>query len=119
MVAFSGSDDARTCVRWEPRIRREKHINALKTQFPGIEERLVREKFMDWPNDPWTHASYYFPRVNEVTKWGPFWKAGYGEWLHFAGEHTCYAFMGYMEGALSSGFRLARRLGAQDGLFPA
>ena len=28
--------------------------------------------------------------------------------LHFAGEHTCYAFVGYMEGALNSGASLAR-----------
>ena len=29
------------------------------------------------------------------------------------------AFMGYMEGALSSGYRLARRLAVRDGIFPA
>ena len=28
--------------------------------------------------------------------------------LHFAGEHTNYAFVGYMEGALGSGVALAR-----------
>jgi hypothetical protein len=30
--------------------------------------------------------------------------------LMFAGEHTSYAFIGYMEGALSSGVRVARML---------
>ena len=30
--------------------------------------------------------------------------------LHFAGEHTCYAFMGFMEGALNSGVRAAARI---------
>jgi monoamine oxidase len=74
---------------------------------------------MNWPKEDWTEASYYFPRVNEVTTWGPFWKAGYGDWLHFAGEHTCYAFVGYMEGALSSGYRLARKLAVRDKIFPA
>jgi hypothetical protein len=34
--------------------------------------------------------------------------------LHFAGEHTCFAFMGYMEEALAPGFRLARRLAVRD-----
>jgi monoamine oxidase len=76
-------------------------------------------KFINWPEEEWTMASYYFPRLNEVTTWGPFWKAGYGGWLHFAGEHTSYAFMGYMEGALSSGYRLARRLAIRDGVLPA
>jgi len=29
-------------------------------------------------------------------------------------EHTCYAFIGYMEGALNSGYRIARRLAVRD-----
>jgi len=37
--------------------------------------------------------------------------------LHFvAGEHVCYAFVGYMEGALNSGRALAHRLARKDGL---
>ena len=28
----------------------------------------------------------------KVSAWGPFWKTGYLDWLHFAGEHTSYAF---------------------------
>jgi monoamine oxidase len=70
---------------------------------------------MDWPKEPWTEGAYYFPRVAEVTEWGPFFKEGHENWLHFAGEHTCFAFVGYMEGALNSGYRLARRLAERDG----
>jgi len=36
--------------------------------------------------------------------------------LHFAGEHTCYKFVGYMEGALNSGVALAARIAARDGV---
>jgi monoamine oxidase len=39
--------------------------------------------------------------------------------LHFAGEHTCYAFVGYMEGALDSGAAVARRLAGRDGVIEA
>jgi monoamine oxidase len=35
--------------------------------------------------------------------------------LHFAGEDTCYAFIGYMEGALQSGLRVAEKLARRDG----
>jgi monoamine oxidase len=73
---------------------------------------------MDWPRKLFTQGSYYFPAPKEVSSWGPFWKTGYLNWLHFAGEHTCCAFMGYMEGALSSGFRLAHRLAVRDRLLP-
>ena len=119
MVAFSGADDARDCVQWRDKQRRAKYMRTLSVVYPGIRKRLIKDKFMNWPKEKWTEASYYFPRVNEVTKWGPYWKAGYGNWLHFAGEHTSYAFMGYMEGALTSGYRLARRLAVQDKLLPA
>ena len=74
---------------------------------------------MNWPRKLFSQGSYYFPAPKEVSAWGPFWKTGYLDWLHFAGERTSYAFMGYMEGALSSGFRLAHRLAVRDKLLPA
>jgi monoamine oxidase len=55
-----------------------------------------------------------FLRLGEVTTCGPWLNAGVGR-LHFAGEHTCYAFVGYMEGALNSGLRAARRLAVEPG----
>jgi monoamine oxidase len=47
--------------------------------------------------------------------WGPKLSDGYEGKVHFAGEHTCYVFTGYMEGALQSGYRLARKLVHRDG----
>jgi monoamine oxidase len=119
MVAFSGSIDAEECAAWADDERKAKYIGAMQNPYPGIGQQIRKTEFMNWPSQDWTKASYYFPRRNEVTEWGPFWRAGYGGWLHFAGEHTSYAFMGYMEGALSSGYRLARRLAVRDKLLPA
>ena len=65
---------------------------------------------MDWPSDPWVKASYSFPAPGEVTTLGPLLQQAAGGRIHLAGEHTCYAFVGYMEGALQSGARLARKL---------
>lgn len=120
MVAFSGAEDADQCSSWSEKERRNKYVEALRHAYPGIGKEIRgRLKFMDWPKEEWAKASYYFPRINEVTAWGPFWKTGYDDWLHFAGEHTCYAFVGYMEGALSSGYRLARQLAVRDRIFAA
>jgi monoamine oxidase len=119
MVAFSGSTDADRCVAWTDQERREQYVNALQSPYPGIAGEIRNDQFMNWPNEKWTAASYYFPRTGEVTSWGPFWRAGYGGWLHFAGEHTSYAFMGYMEGALSSGYRLAKNLAVRDKILAA
>jgi len=49
-----------------------------------------------------------------VTTLGPQLRQGFGH-LHFAGEHTCYQFVGYMNGALRSGIDLAKRLARRDG----
>ena len=47
---------------------------------------------------------------------GPLLREGVNGRLHFAGEHTCYAFVGYMEGALNSGAAVAKRLAVRDGV---
>jgi monoamine oxidase len=112
MVAFSGARHADECGRWRPAVRRAKYLKSLEAPYPLIGREFDDGEFKDWPREPWSLGSYYFPRRHEVTRWGPFWKDGYKGWLHFCGEHTSFAFAGYMEGALSSGFRLARRLAA-------
>jgi len=119
VVAFSGSHDADQCVAWPSNQRDQNYLDAMGKLYPGINQQIRKQKFMNWPQELWTLASYYFPRLGEVTTWGPFWKVGYDGWFHFAGEHTCYAFMGYMEGALASGYRLARKLAVRDQIFPA
>jgi monoamine oxidase len=70
---------------------------------------------MNWPSDPQTLAGYSFPAPGQVTTVGPLLAKGLGR-LHFAGEHACYKFVGYMEGALTSGATVALRLATRDGL---
>jgi hypothetical protein len=60
-------------------------------------------------------ASYAFPAPLEILRCGPVFESGIGD-LDFAGEHTCYAFVGYMEGALQSGIRACNRVMVKDGL---
>ena len=66
-------------------------------------------RFMDWPSDPWVKGSYSFPAPGEVTTLGPQLQQPLGGRVFLAGEHTCYAFVGYMEGALQSGARAAKK----------
>jgi monoamine oxidase len=48
---------------------------------------------------------------------GPILYNGLGR-LHFAGEHTSFAFQGYMEGGLNSGAEVAKRIALRDGVVP-
>lgn len=70
--------------------------------------------FVDWHKNPWTLGSYSFPRPNEVMRVGELLRTPFHGRLHFAGEHTCYAFPGYMEGALQSRLRAAEQIAVRD-----
>jgi len=115
MVAFSGGTAADTCREWAPAQRTENYLLELQKVYKGIRPSFVRARFMDWPSDPWVKASYSFPAPGQVTTQGPTFRQGLGR-LHFAGEYCSYAFMGYMEGALSSGAAAARRIASRDGI---
>lgn len=115
LTAFSSATVAETIRQWKAGERTEKYLDVLERLYPGIREQFVQGRFMDWPGDPWTQAGYSFPAPGQVTTVGPILRQGL-ERLHFAGEHTCLAFVGYMEGALNSGVTLARRLAKRDGV---
>ena len=102
-------------IAWSPEERQARYLEALEPVFPGIGNHLVAAKFINWHDDPFARGSYSFPAPGQVTSIGPILQKGLGR-LHFAGEHCCPAFVGYMEGALQSSVRLARRLAERDGV---
>jgi monoamine oxidase len=114
-VAFAGAGDAATLRRWGNKRRRE-ILKRLTAIYPRAGYRAGSGAFADWLDDPWTLGSYSFPSQHEVTRVGPLLHRSFEGRLHFAGEHTCYAFTGYMEGALRSGLRVAEQLARRDGV---
>lgn len=115
LVVFSGGPAAEVTRAWSPATRIEQHVATLEKMYRGIRPAFVRARYMDWPGDAWTKASYSFPAPGQVTQQGPTLREGIGR-LHFAGEHSSYGFMGYMEGALESGAAAARRIAQRDGV---
>jgi monoamine oxidase len=112
LVAFSGANDAAECRSWH--ARKSMYLRTLATVYPNISESCQKGLFMDWPGKKWTLGSYSFPKPGEVTRVGPLLRSGFKGRVHFAGEHTCYAFVGYMEGALRSGLRVAEQIARRD-----
>jgi monoamine oxidase len=110
MVAFSGARSADELLAMTDQQVKKRIGGIMELVYPRYEKSVKKTELVRWPKKKWTMASYYFPRVGDVMKWGPNWKKGIGGWLHFAGEHTCFAFPGYMEGALQSGYRIARKI---------
>ncbi len=113
LVGFSGGPPAdRARQQWATQ-KDAAYTQALSEIYPAYAQNFVRGRFMDWPGEMWTGAGYSFPAPRQVTTVGPILHAGLGQ-LHFAGEHACYKFVGYMEGALNSGVAVAKRLVARD-----
>jgi monoamine oxidase len=112
VVAFSGGPAADTCRSWTAAERTPNYLAALSKFYPGIGASFERARFMDWPSDVWVKGSYSFPAPGEVTTIGPQLQQPLAGRVFLAGEHTCYAFVGYMEGALQSGARAAKRIAA-------
>jgi monoamine oxidase len=116
MVAFSGADHAEQLSQYAHDADALEHVIAnLRQTYKELPVELASSEFVNWPKRDWAWASYSFPRCGDITTWGPMFSEGYAGKLHFAGEHTCYAFTGYMEGALQSGYRMARKLTLRDG----
>jgi monoamine oxidase len=114
-ISFS-SASVSEAVRAMPKEQRDELMKAsLERVYPGYSENFVSARFMNWPSDPWVLGAYSFPGPGQVTTLGPILREGFPR-LHFAGEHTCYKFVGYMEGGLCSGAETARRLALRDGV---
>jgi monoamine oxidase len=110
MVAFSGGPSADACRAWSPAERDANYARELAAVYRSLPGALARRRFMDWPSDPLVKGSYSFPAPGEVTHVGPQLQQPLAGRVFLAGEHTCYAFVGYMEGALQSGARAAARI---------
>lgn len=115
LVAFSGGPAADQCLAVAKENVDAHYRREFERIYPAFGAEFVSARFMNWPRDPWTLAGYSFPAPGEVTTQGPLLHRGLGR-LHFCGEHACYKFAGFMEGALNSGVTVARRMAARDGI---
>ena len=115
LTAFSGGPQAERCLALPKDQRDEAYAKEYDKVYPKFKDNFIKSRMMDWPNDPWTLGAYSFAAPGQVTSQGPILHNGIGR-LHFCGEHTCYKFIGYMEGALNSGVALAKRIARRDGL---
>ena len=111
VVAFSGGPAADTCRSWPAdRAHAELSGGAHEDVSRRSGASFERARFMDWPSESWVKGSYSFPAPGEVTTLGPQLQQPLAGRVFLAGEHTCYAFVGYMEGALQSGARAAKKI---------
>ena len=64
---------------------------------------------MDWRDQRYIEGGYRVPAPGSIVWQGSALHAEQ-QGLHICGEHTCFSFGGYMEGAFRSGATVAKRL---------
>src|SRR5262249_28367222 len=115
LSAFSAGPMADLAAGWSPEQRQGNYLEILEEVYPGIADQVGEAEVVNWDNDPVARGGCSFPPPRARTTVAPLLQKAHGR-LHFAGEHCSPAFIGYMEGALQSGVRVARRLAERDGL---
>lgn len=113
LTVFAGGNAADEGRAWPTDQRNAHYALGIEKIFPNYSQNFVQAKFINWPSDPWAQAGYSSPAPGQIMTIGPTLYNGLGR-LHFAGEHTSFAFGGYMEGALHSGASLAKRIVDRD-----
>jgi monoamine oxidase len=88
-----------------------------KVYGKGYSRNLIKRKavFVPWPREEWTGAGYSCLKPGEVTAQAQNMGRPFEGRLYFAGEHSCPAFYGYMEGALHSGYRSGKDILLKSG----
>jgi monoamine oxidase len=90
-------------VRWA--------LGEIDHVFPGTSAAYNGRAYEDhWALDPWVRGAYSYYRVGQASTYGQLAAASEGRFL-FAGEHTSIENIGFLDGAVETGERAARRLG--------
>ena len=109
LIRFSGGPHAVQASALSAEARGRVYGRELPPSFATAGNASTPCTFVDWLKDDLARGSYSFPDLGEITTRGPLWEDGVAQ-LQFAGEHTCYPFIGFMEGALRSGVRAAENI---------
>ena len=77
--------------------------------FPGSARSVIEDASVSWPVEPYSGGAWMAPRPGQVVPYRDALRQPAGR-IHLAGEHTDDLYPGYMEGAVRSGLRAARKV---------
>jgi monoamine oxidase len=110
LVGFIEAAEANAWRHRSPSARRSAVLGTLERYFGPRAAAPVRYLEKDWTTDPWTrgcYAGYFGP--HGWTRHGRALRRQVGV-IHWAGTETATEWMGYMDGAVQSGERVAREI---------
>jgi monoamine oxidase len=88
----------------------EQFLGQLENVWPGVSARYNGRATLSYPTgDPNLLGSYSTYKVGQYTGFAGYERVPQGR-VYFAGEHTSYAFQGFMEGGAQTGVRAAQEI---------
>ncbi|WKZ37333.1 MAG: FAD-dependent oxidoreductase [Anaerolineales bacterium] len=108
LTAYTGGGPGAELSKLSDEERIKTAVAAIKTFFPASSDLIEQAHTVAWVNEPFTRCSYLALAPGQImTHWQTlFTPAGR---LYFAGEHAT-VIQGFMEGAVESGQRAARKI---------
>jgi monoamine oxidase len=108
LMTYASGDAGLAAASLPERERVEATAAQLNRIYPGSAALLGRTASIPWSNSSLNGGAYSAFAPGQVTDFWTALRRPHGR-IHLAGEHTA-DFCGYMEGALESGLRAARRI---------
>jgi monoamine oxidase len=113
LLGFVCGSDARRLGRMSAAARRREVLGSFERLFGRAAGRARTLIEHNWSNELWTRGCYVgFMPPGVWSDYGSALRAPVGR-IHWAGTETSEVFMGYMDGAVRSGERAAREVGAR------
>ncbi|MGH2857143.1 MAG: flavin monoamine oxidase family protein, partial [Solirubrobacteraceae bacterium] len=112
VFGFVGGDSARRYARLSARDRRGAVLDQLQALFGPRARRPTAFFETAWSDQRWTRGCPVgIPAVGALVAYGPWLREPAGR-IHWAGTETAAYWNGYMDGAVSSGERVAAEVDA-------
>jgi monoamine oxidase len=110
LVSFSDGDVARTWTERSPDARKQAVLSEFVRFFGAQAATPVVFVEKNWLEDPWSRGCYVgVMGPGTMTAWGSALREPCGR-IHWAGTETATEWMGYIEGAIQSGYRVAEEV---------
>ncbi len=107
MVGFFGGGYAQTWAERSPEERRAQVLEDLATYLGPEANNPIEYVERSWPAAPWQRGAYWaMPTPGALTAFGPALRDPVGR-IHWAGTETADENIGYYDGAIQSGERVA------------
>ncbi|KZN34334.1 hypothetical protein N480_22280 [Pseudoalteromonas luteoviolacea S2607] len=109
LIAYTSGDYSLIQKDWTDQQIIDARLDEMEVMYPSSKSFLVDAKVQNWVAEPWTQGGFIAYGPGQITKYWKLFQQPVGR-IYFAGEHTDTLYLGYMEGAVRSGIRVAEQI---------